>query len=287
MQNNSATTSPLELNHTWNSASFADAAAFNSPVTFRESIILFVTKGGIRIDGNNFGQYSLSENQMVLIPRDFECKIDAKCPLNILTCIFSMEHLFAEQNLIDDFFSEEGTTSERLSTLPVKRLLRQFLSFLDNCMKAGLNSDNFLDMKRTEFNQIMVTQYSKQEIVNFFKEVVSKNIRFKKLVWDNYQSARNVKELAALANYSTSGFIKKFKKNFNESPYHWMQIRKSQQILHEIGQGIKPLQEIANNFKFSSYQHFANFCKTHFGFPPTEIYGKKLSVNGNKMLLNG
>lgn len=91
---------------------------------------------------------------------------------------------------------------------------------------------------------------------------------------DNYLKVNNVQELAAMANYSTSGFIKKFQKYFDDSPYHWIQKQKAKQIYMEISRKVKSLQEIATEYNFSSYQHFASFCKIHFGLPPTEISDK-------------
>jgi AraC-like DNA-binding protein len=89
---------------------------------------------------------------------------------------------------------------------------------------------------------------------------------------NNYLNINNIQELAELANYSTSGFIKKFQRCFNEAPYGWIQKQKAKQIAIDIKQGAKSLQEIAGDYKFSSYQHFSSFCKKQFGFPPTELY---------------
>jgi AraC-like DNA-binding protein len=109
-------------------------------------------------------------------------------------------------------------------------------------------------------------------LAQFLHFIVSENVQFKEFVINNYRNVKNVQELAALANYSTSGFIKKFQKCFNDSPYGWMQKQRAKQILIEIKQGVKSLQEIAVEYKFSSYQHFSNFCKKQLGFPPTKIF---------------
>jgi AraC-like DNA-binding protein len=95
-----------------------------------------------------------------------------------------------------------------------------------------------------------------------------------KIVMNNYYNAKNVKDLAKYANYSTSGFIKKFQKCFNDSPYEWMQKQKAKKISVEIIRGIKSLQEIASEYNFSSYQHFSVFCKAQLGSTPTEILAK-------------
>ncbi|MDR1372796.1 MAG: helix-turn-helix domain-containing protein [Dysgonamonadaceae bacterium] len=81
-------------------------------------------------------------------------------------------------------------------------------------------------------------------------------------------------ELASLSNSSQSGFIKKFRSTFDESPYRWMQKQKAKLILNDMNKGQKSLQEIAIEYNFSSYQHFAKFCHRFFKMSPTAICGK-------------
>jgi AraC-like DNA-binding protein len=60
-----------------------------------------------------------------------------------------------------------------------------------------------------------------------------------------------------------------------------MQKQRANQILNDVTQGVKSLQEIATEYNFSSYQHFANFCKVQFGFPPTQIADKYVQNRAN------
>ena len=150
---------------------------------------------------------------------------------------------------------------------------------LDSYLKEGIYSTNLFELKRQELFYLFFYYYSKSDLVQFLDCVLSRDIQFKNLVVSNYLHTKDVQELAKLANYSTSGFIKKFQKCFNDSPYKWMQKQKAKQIAVEIYQGIKSLQEIANEYNFSSYQHFSVFCKTQLGAPPTAI----LEKNGIKM----
>jgi AraC-like DNA-binding protein len=134
----------------------------------------------------------------------------------------------------------------------------------------------FFELKRQEFFYLLFNYYQKQDLARFLHCILSKDIQFEKFVMTNYSNAKNVQELAKSANYSASGFIKKFQKCFNDSPYKWMQKQKAKQISIEINRGQKSLQEIASEYKFSSYQHFSVFCKTQLGSPPKEILSKKI-----------
>ncbi|MDR1782950.1 MAG: helix-turn-helix transcriptional regulator [Dysgonamonadaceae bacterium] len=266
----------IEFDKIWNFRRL-DETDVNIPLELSSPSILFAVKGCIEVVCKDNTRMTLQSNRMTLIPSAGTFRITANESVNLFACGFSMEYIFSESHLSNVFEFSASEAFESYYSLPIKRIILRFLSYIEACLKMGINSAYFFELKRNEFYHILLYLYQKSELSSFFAETVSKNIRFKKFVWDNYQSVKNVTELAALANYSTSGFIKKFKKSFDESPYRWMQMRKSQQILQEINKGVKPLQEISDDYGFSSYQHFANFCKNIFGFPPSEILGKNIS----------
>jgi AraC-like DNA-binding protein len=243
-----------------------------------DALIFFVIKGNITISFNENKYYNIHSKEMFLIPAGCSYCIKTLVPVHTMICRFSIDSLYSEQKLIDRLipFCDDNMRSDCFSKLAINKQIMRFLTLLDDTIKDGLNSSYFFDIKKNELNQLLFVYYTRKELARFLHSIISGNIQFKKFVLDNYLSVKNVRELAELANYSTSGFIKKFQKNFNESPYGWMQKQKAKQILTEINKGTKSLQEIANEYKFSSYQHFAGFCKIQLGFPPTKIYGKDI-----------
>jgi AraC-like DNA-binding protein len=211
---------------------------------------------------------------MFLLPDLTHCKIESFEQSHIMVCSLSVEFLLSKKKLLERLTVENADQKKIMKKLPVSETILQFLLLLRQCMKDGLHSNYFFDLKRTELNMLLFVYYGEGELTLFLQSVLSKDTQFRQFVVNNYLLVRNVQELAALANYSTSGFIKKFQKIFDESPYKWMQKQKAAKILIEMNRGIKSLQEIANEYKFSSYQHFSGFCKLMFGFPPTKIYRK-------------
>jgi AraC-like DNA-binding protein len=216
---------------------------------------------------------------MFIIQDDYAYAIKALKESQIVSCFFHIETLLSEQIHINELVSLCDKNTETFIKLPVKEMIFSFLSLLQKFAKDNINSYYFFDLKRQELLILLFIYYSKAELAQFLYCVVSENIRFKEFIIKNYRNVKNVQELAALANYSTSGFIKRFQKCFKDSPYGWMQKQRARQILIDIKQGVKSLQEIAVEYRFSSYQHFSKFCKKQFGFPPTEIISyKKISV---------
>jgi AraC-like DNA-binding protein len=192
-------------------------------------------------------------------------------PTQLLICHVPMEAWVVEQKWIDGLSIDKKNLPEGFFKLPVKKIISRFLSLLDLYIKESVYPPCFFELKRQELFFLLFNSYQSHELIGFLQYFLSKDMQFKIFVMDNYPFAKNVQELAKFANYSTSGFIKKFQKCFNDSPYKWMQNQKAKRISFEINRGIKSLQEISNEYKFSSYQHFSVFCKTQLGSPPTEI----------------
>jgi AraC-like DNA-binding protein len=242
--------------------------------TSYSSMIFFILTGSVAICVNRSTRFNVSSGEMFMIQIDSLYEITMLEQTHLMICHVSVEAWYSEQKRINELARNTKFVLEEFFKLPIKKILLHYLSLLDQCIKDSFNSSVFFELKRQELILLLFYYYSKDDLVRFLQAFLSGDILFKKFVINNYLNAGNVLELAKLANYSTSGFIKKFQKYFNESPYQWIQKQKAKQILIEMNQGTKSLQEIASEYKFSSYQHFSMFCKAQFGFPPTKIIEK-------------
>lgn len=233
--------------------------------------IIFIMKGSLKISVNDLEIHFAGSKEMFLIRENFSYTIEILKQSQIMSCLFHIETLLSKQTLINELIPLCNKEPDVFLKLPINKTIMSYLALLQTYIKDGINSYYFFDLKSQEMFTLLFIYYSKIELAQFLYFIISENIQFKEFIMNNYRNVKNIQELAALANYSTSGFIKKFQRCFNDSPYGWMQKQRAKQILIEIKQGVKSLQEIAVEYKFSSYQHFSNFCKKQFGFPPTKI----------------
>lgn len=267
-----------DFQNIWGNLNFSKGYLKNEEI-LNETVIFFVIKGRVRFSINEMKNYVIYSDEMFLVPQGCSCDIEILESTNIMTCQFHVESLLLEQALIDELIPYCVDIEDDFIKLSTNKVIKSYLILLNKYIKDGLDSYYFFDLKRQEIFLLLFFYYTKKELARFLSGIIGENVQFRKFVMNNYLNVKNVQELAALANYSTSGFIKKFQRNFNESPYRWMQKQKAKRILAEINQGIKSLQEIATEYNFSSYQHFATFCKSHFGSPPTEIFDKYILKN--------
>jgi len=235
------------------------------------SVIFFVITGCACFKINGVEAHVVFPQEMLMIQVDYSDEVTMVEQTHLIICHVSMEAWCKEHKWIEGLISDNKEGTEGFFKLTMKKVIIRYLSLLDIYLKEGIYSPDFFELKRQELFFLLTFSYSKDDLAQFLQSVLSKDIQFKNLVMNNCLQAKNVQELAKFANYSTSGFIKKFQKCFNDSPYQWMQKQKAKQISVEIYKGNKSLQEIANEYNFSSYQHFSVFCKTQLGAPPTVI----------------
>ena len=241
-------------------------------------MIFFVMRGSVRIKMNNAEVYVVFSREMFMTRIDNSYDITMLEQTHLFVCYVPMEAWFIEQNRIDDLVPQDGNSvSNEFFKLPVKKVIVRYLSLLDVYLKENIYPASFFELKRQELFFLFFFYYQKNDLAQFLQYILSADVQFRKFVLNNYLFAKNVQELARFANYSASGFIKKFQKCFNESPYKWMQKQKAKHIFVEINQGVKSLKEIANEHNFLSYQHFSGFCKAQLGSTPTEILAKNKS----------
>jgi AraC-like DNA-binding protein len=241
-----------------------------------EPVILFAMSGKIAVCAGESQAFSLSEHEMTICPPKETIKITALQKTEIVVCEFPAIALFSDTKLVNELLPLVENDRENEKKLPVDKTIVRFLLLLLQYMKRDIFPEYLYEIKRRELFILLCSCYTKVDLANFFSAFLSNNANFKQFVINNYYKVKNVNELASKANISTSGFIKKFRKTFNESPYKWLQQQKAKSILKDINIGKKSLQELAVEYRFSSYQHFSLFCKKYFHCTPTSIYGKNL-----------
>ena len=235
-------------------------------------VIFFIIKGKVSLKINGMEIFLILPREMFMAQYDCSYVMTILEQTQILVCNVPMEAWHTEQKWIDKLISNEKAIPKHFLKLPIKKVITQFLSLVEVYLKEGIYSVAFFETLRRELIFLLFFFYQRQELAQFLRCILSKDIQFKMFVMNNYLNVGNVQELAKLANYSTSGFIKKFQKCFKDSPYRWIQRQKANQIYIDINRGVKSLQEIANDYGFSSYQHFSFFCKAKLGAPPTTIF---------------
>lgn len=240
--------------------------------------ILFVRKGEFEYTLDNSGKRHINEGYMLLLPSGSKFSGKAlRYTETILTRIPVEEQLcdaYSFEKLLKEGEDEESQKDQEY-ILPINERVDTFLAFLHQCAGEGLRCLYYFLIKQKELFFLLRAYYKKEVLYNFFYPLLTSDISFSQFMIRNRNKVKTVKELAQLANYSLSGFQKRFKKVFGISAHQWLNEQRSKSILHDINNSAKTLKEISRVYGFSSQSYFNDFCKMNFGATPGQLRRKK------------
>lgn len=247
--------------------------------------IIFVLAGALVISYGLHKNKKLSQGQMVLLPAEVDVvativedntviyNLSIRNPKNLCEC-FSLDMLLKE----DDEASNEG----EIFLLDADPKIVTFFQQWDTFVSDGLLCKYYLSLKIKELFYYLRAYHTKETLLLFFYPILSNDLRFSDFVMKNHTKVKTVQELADLANYSLSGFQKRFRKVFGMSAYNWMRTKKLKAIFHDITNTNQTFKEISSKFDFSSPSHFNDYCKENFGYTPGIIRREKINLNIDK-----
>lgn len=243
--------------------------------TLSESKIILIMKGKFSISYEKHIDKTVKEGKMLLLPSNSKYIARAEEDASIL--IFSLRNKIelCDRVGLEQLYNKYKMPKESFNPLDMKEEIIYFTKGLRHCVLDGLRCRYYLELKMKEFFFLMRAYYTKEELARFFNPLLSNDTSFSEFVYNNYNKVKTVQDLAALSNYSHSGFIKRFKKAFGVPAYQWMKQQKASRILHEIHCTEKTLKEICDEHDFSSLSQFNDFCKSNFGYPPSQIRKNK------------
>jgi AraC-like DNA-binding protein len=227
-------------------------------------------------------EYDVKENTIGFFPIASKYKIYAKTDVEVIVHYFDKPIDLYEQAALEKltpYVNKESYTPVMKLKLPLKTFLNSLLFYLNN----SVSGEHYYELKQKELFFILLRFYTKEEVAALFAPIICQNLDFRNVILKNYMNVQSVKELARICNHSLSSFNRKFKINFNESPYKWMQNKRLKYIVKELENKDISLGEIIDEFKFSSPAHFTFYCKKHLNVTPSQFRKQHCSREINEL----
>lgn len=245
-----------------------------------KNTIVYVQNGEYFLSYNKYKNKIAKAGHLLLVPSETQVASYAKEQTTIfylrLGDIKSLCECFSLDMLLKE--EDEETSSKGPFFLKVTNRISTFFNVCEDYISDGLMCRYFLQLKIKELFYLLRAYHTKEDLLLFFQPLLSNDMSFSDFVQRNHMKAKTVSELAQRANYSLSGFQKRFKKVFGVSAYNWMKEKKLNHIYHDITNSSKAFKEISSEYEFSSPSHFNDFCKSNFGHTPGELRKNKVNA---------
>lgn len=245
----------------------------------RETELVFVLQGRLRLSYEKFRDEVVSESNVLLLPAGTHFGMDFDEDTRILVFRVRTSLRFCEGYAIEQLFAECPDVQMELFTLRFNERIESFLNSFVPMLDDGLMCCRYHDIKLEELMLVMRAYYTKKELARFFSPMLSSKAEFSDFVLKNYNKVRSVQELASLANYSLSGFEKHFRKVFGVSAAQWLRKKKAGNLYHDLIHTDAPIKQLCRQYGFSSHANMCDFCNRHFNATPTQIREKGKSQN--------
>ncbi len=240
--------------------------------------IIFVLKGSFEISYDYYLNETISKGNMLLLAPGTLFKGSTEKGVTFIVMRLSKAVDFCDQYHLEDLSKRKGDKNKKeFPVLEIKPILQSFLSFITETYSDGLRCKHYIEIKSKELFFLFRGYYTKEELVTFFRPLISTDAQFAEFILANYHKVKSVAEFAELHSSSTSSFDRKFRKAFGMPAYQWMMSRRNERVFHEINSTNKPFLLIAKEQGFLSHSQFTDYCKKHLGGSPRELRKSKLS----------
>ncbi|MEG2755341.1 MAG: helix-turn-helix domain-containing protein [Mucinivorans sp.] len=235
-----------------------------------ENHLVFILKGLVSVSCNEYRDRIFKTSEMFFLPKMSDCQGRVLEDTSLLILAYSNQISMCDKMSLQELSPYCQEVIYDFQPLDIREPLTSFLNLLRSYLESGMNCTHLHEIKQRELFLIFRGFYSKQENARFFYPIIGKSVDFRSVVMECYLSVRNATELARKCGYSTNTFAIKFKDEFGETPYAWMQKQVARHVKGKLLQAEIPLKSIADEFNFSSLEHLIKFCKANLGGTPTQ-----------------
>lgn len=240
----------------------------------KEKHLFFFLEGCVRMHYNEFQEKVFSAGEMVFIPKSADCSGETLTKCCFIVHIYDAPVKLCDRASLNEIIAYSKQVQYEFKSLPICQTLNSFLLLLRSYLLDGINCMHLHEIKQRELFLIYRTYYNKRSIAELFYPILGKSLDFRSKVMRYHMNVRTVKEFSRLCGYSEAHFHELFVAEFEETPYQWMQKQKAKHIIERLTQTEMPLKEIADEFNFTSQNHFNKYCKTQFGEPAARVRQK-------------
>lgn len=230
--------------------------------------IIYISTGSVDISNFAKERVMLYNGTQHLLSQGMTFQIRAREETALLICQFDITQHFTRTE-IKQLIENSEQVNHSISGIPIH--LQTFWSLIYLYIDGNIDMSDISQLLENQLFILLKKTYSLNELGAFFGSILGQDLQFTQFVKDNCLNVKSVEELAKQANYSTSGFIKKFQRCFNASPYNWIVKFKAKRIMQDIHYSQMSFSEIADKYSFGSCSYFYTFCKKHYNSTPLDL----------------
>jgi AraC-like DNA-binding protein len=233
-------------------------------------------KGQIEVSCRHYEGRNVSEGHMIFLSRAGYMHISATEEDSALL-FFGFDEITIRTNesLMDFLTSHGNLKAHSNNALPVKKDMMDIVDRVVNQIRKGrIKNAAICQAWHTELFITFITYYTKSEVTEFFRPLVSTNISFRDFVENNYTEVDcNAERLIRYSGMSRGTFLKTFKEEFGTTPKHWLTNRFKKELEYWSSLPNATTSYVASKLGITDVR-LCQFTRKHYGITPQQLIGK-------------
>lgn len=245
-----------------------------------QNCILFIMKGELLINSEEYPGTTLRENQFLLQAIGSKIELLALTDLEFIIYRFNELPILCKESY--DTIMKDAEAPLTYTPLVMSKRLNHFMTDIIEYLSEDLQScEKYIEIKCQELVFLITSYYPLPQLKSFFYPISTYTESFHYFVMQHYDKVKNVEEFAHLGGYTTTTFRRLFRNMYGIPVYEWILDKKREGILDDLQNTKKRITEISTRYGFESLSHFAHFCKDSFGDTPRAL--RKKAAKGEKI----
>lgn len=171
------------------------------------------------------------------------------------------------------YFLKEETQESKVSVekVEIDQMIENYVqSIMFYFRNPALVKDELIRMKIKELILLLINTDKSDGVRSIMQSLFAPHeYSFKQIIHSHiFDETLSVEDLAFLTNLSLASFKRRFKEIFNDSPAHYIRIKRLEKGASLLKNKDLNITEIAYDCGFSEIGRFGKAFKAHFGMPP-------------------
>ena len=194
----------------------------------KHHFVVFVLRGTIFLTCKHYETKAVNACSMTFVSKGGFFQVESR-EVNSSVLFFAFDEItIRTSESLMDFFSSHGNLSGYVhNTLPVNLSMKHIVDKITIQLRKGrIKNPVICQAWHTELFITFISYYTKTQVTEFFRPLVSTNINFKDFVENNYMEVYgNVEKLIQFSGLTHHTFNKRFKEEFGMTPKAWLTAR--------------------------------------------------------------
>lgn len=235
--------------------------------------VVFVLKGTIRLTCKHYKDELVSEGHMTFISKGGILKVTAhEVDSSLLIFGFDEITIRTSESLMD-FFTSHGNRKEFVhNTLPIHEDMKQIVDRIVTQVRKGkMKHPEICLAWNMELFFTFITYYTKTQVTEFFRPLVSTDINFRDFIENNYVEVEgNVGRLIRFSGMTEHNFNKKFREEYGMPPKAWMTERFKRDLEHFASKPNATTSFVASKLKITDVR-LCQLTRKYYSCTPQQL----------------